>query len=140
MKQEFKLIICDTEKLRMATKPANAVQKQLMSDIAEWASNDGMDLLYPCDCPKGFQLHHVLGRSAKHNKTPIGHEFIIPVPYQYHDIKETNNLNVSYFKHNFTKKFGSQVSLYRIMISDMKMCHYAVPSIDKYNAIMSTGA
>ena len=79
----------------MANKAANAKQKQWMSDIAEWASNGNIDLMYDIDCESSFQLHHVLGRSAKQNKIPIGHWFIIPVPYLYHYIKEKNDLNVS---------------------------------------------
>ena len=47
----------------MAMKQANAAQKQWMKDIAGWANNN-IDLLYDYDDPKGFQLHHVLGRSA----------------------------------------------------------------------------
>ena len=71
-------------------KPANAKQKQWMKDVASWADG-GVNFLYGCDDPKGFELHHVLGRSAKHNKTAIGHWFIIPVPYTYHNIKEKND-------------------------------------------------
>lgn len=124
---------------RVSPKP-NAVQKQLMSDIAEWAENWGMHFLYGCDCPKGFQLHHVLGRTAIHNKVPIGHEFIIPVPFQYHDNNEKNDLNVTYFKHNFTGRFGKQTAIYHSMYQDMNNDGYKMPSVEVFNAIMDTNA
>ena len=125
----------------MANKPANAAQKQWMSDIAEWSSNEGMNLLYDFDDPKGFELHHVLGRSAKHNKVAIGHWFIIPVPYTYHNIKEQNFLNVSFFKHNFTDRFGYQRDLFKKMVDSMnKNYDYIAPHTDIYNAIMDTRA
>jgi len=92
------------------------------------------------DFLRGFQLHHVLGRSAKHNKVAIGHEFIIPVPIQYHDINEKNDLNVSYFKHNFTERFGKQFELFVTMYQVMRVRGYAVPSKEILNAIMDTRA
>ena len=124
----------------MANKPANAKQKKWMADIASWANSGGVNFLYGCDDPKGFQLHHVLGRSAKHNKVAIGHEFIIPVPFTYHDINEKNDLNVSYFKHNFTYEFGKQTELYDRMCTDMLMMQYETPHYDIYKAIMDTNA
>lgn len=124
----------------MASKPANAVQKKWMSDIAEWANGEGMNMLADWDCSKGIQLHHVLGRSAKHNKVAIGHWFIIPVPYQYHDISETNDLNVSYYKHNFTEKFGKQHELFVVMCGVMRIRGYTVPSKEIINSIMDTRA
>ena len=124
----------------MVMKPANAKQKQWMNDVAEWAHGGNMDLLYDVDTDCGFQLHHVLGRSAKHNKVNIGHWFIIPVPFLYHDINEKHNLNVSYFKHNFTDRFGMQRDLFNIMINDMKLSTYELPSTEVINSIMDTKA
>lgn len=124
----------------MTSKPANAAQKKWMSDIAEWASDEGMNVLADWDYSRGFQLHHVLGRSAKHNKVAIGHEFIIPVPIQYHDINEKNDLNVSYFKHNFTERFGKQFELFVTMYEVMRVRGYSVPSKGVLNAIMDTNA
>tara|TARA_R110002020_G_scaffold467655_1_gene691393 strand:- start:28604 stop:28975 length:372 start_codon:yes stop_codon:yes gene_type:complete len=123
----------------MANKPANAAQKKWMKDIAEWADG-GVNYLYSCDDPKGFQLHHVLGRSAKHNKIHVGHWFIIPVPFSYHDINEKNDLNVSYFKHNFTNEFGLQSVLFERMCNDMENLGYEIPPDDAYYAILDTRA
>lgn len=124
----------------MKSKPANTVQRKLMSDIAEWANDGGLELLYDCDLSKGFELHHVKGRSFKHNKIAIGHEFVYPVPYQYHAISEKNDLNVSYFKHNFTDKFGMESFIYLNMINDMKEKGYTIPSDKIISSIMDTGA
>ncbi len=123
------------------TKPANKKQRDLMANIAKWANEGGMEKLYPgVDCSQGIQLHHVLGRSAKQNKVAIGHEFVIPVPYQYHDINEKNSLNVSYFKHNFTDKFGMQRHIWNNMIFDMVAGGYEAPAHDVHLAIMTTNA
>ncbi|WP_372857661.1 hypothetical protein [Pseudoalteromonas sp.] len=123
----------------MATKPANAKQKQWMSDVAEWA-NDNIDLLYRFAPRQGVQLHHVLGRSAKHNKVAIGHWFIIPVPFELHDVSSNHPLNVTHHKHVFTEKFGKQSEIFDRMVNDMEVCGYETPPFDAWQAIMRTNA
>jgi len=132
--------INDTDQgIKMATKPANAAQKNWMNDITDWAY-ENIHMLYTGgyaqDC--NFQRHHVLGRSAKHNKVAIGHWFIIPVPFDLHDISSNDPLNVTHHKHAFTKRFGKQTELFSEMMADMDMCGYEVPSQEIYNAIMET--
>lgn len=124
----------------MAMKQANAAQKQWMKDISEWANNNNLDLLYDYDDPKGFQLHHVLGRSAKHNKVAIGHWFIIPVPFELHDVNSNNNYNVTHHKNRFTDKYGKQTFLFNDMVNDMRMDMYQLPPTEVLNAIMDTRA
>ena len=124
----------------MAMKQANAAQKQWMSDIADWASNNNLDLLYGYDDPKGFQLHHALGRSAKHNKVAIGHWFIIPVPFELHDVNGKHDCNVTHHKHKFTDKYGKQRLLFSDMVDDMRMEMYALPPSDILDSIMDTNA
>ena len=119
----------------MASKPANARQRQWMSDIAEWAE-DNIGALYQGHVNAPFQLHHVVGRSAKHNKVAIGHEFIIPVPAELHDVSSNHPLNVTHHKKAFVKEFGAQCDLFRVMISAMGNEGYDVPSMEIYNAIM----
>ena len=124
----------------MAMKQANAAQKKWMSDITEWAQ-DNMHILYGekwsgCE----IQRHHVLGRSAKHNKVGIGHWFIIPVPFVLHDVSSNHHENVTHRKKAFIKRFGTQASIFQVMVSAMKMDGYEVPSVDVYNAIMDSGA
>jgi len=124
----------------MANKPANAAQKKWMADIASFIEVNGLHVLYGAEylARTDFQLHHVLGRSAKHNKIAIGHWFIIPVPFELHDINEKNDLNVSYFKHNFTDKFGLQSEIFSTMIRYMKDLPFKIPSDEVYNSIMDT--
>ena len=141
----FKIITLSREALesKMATKPANKAQKQWMSDIADWASNNGMCLIYHGGWGKesSFQLHHVLGRSAKHNKVAIGHWFILPVPFDLHDVNSDHSMNVTHSKHNFTDAFGMQRELFDDMYKDMKNSYgYSLPPDDVYNAIMDTNA
>ena len=110
-------------------KQANAKQKQFMSDIAHWCENcSGIYYLYGFGWGDSqFHLHHVKGRSFKHKKTQVGHDFIIPVPIILHDFNSNNELNVTHYKHKFTKEFGSQVNIYMTMINDMKAFGYSVP-------------
>jgi hypothetical protein len=125
----------------MAAKPANAVQKKWMSDIAEWANDGGIDLLFGIEYPSSIQLHHVLGRSAKHNKIAIGHEFIIPLPFELHDVSSNEPDNVTHHKKVFTSKHGSQASLFLKMVQDMEEGgFYVVPDVFKCLAIKESGA
>ena len=123
----------------MAMKQANAIQKKWMSDISKWA-NDNLEYLFPDYIGEGFQLHHVLGRSAKHNKVPIGHEFILPVPIDLHDVDSNHELNVTHHKHAFTDAFGMQCNLFDSMYYSMTNQGYIVPSSKIHLAIMDTRA
>ena len=124
----------------MAMKQANAAQKQWMSDISDWASNNNLDLIYDYNDPKGFQLHHVLGRSAKHNKVAIGHWFIIPVLFELHDVSGKHDCNVTNYKHRFTDKYGNQREIFKDMVNDMRMEMYSLPPADVLRAIEDTRA
>jgi hypothetical protein len=133
--------INDTDQgIKMATKPANAAQKKWMSDVAEWANDDGIHILFGIAYPNSIQLHHVMGRSAKKNKVAIGHEFILPLPFELHDVSSNDPENVTHHKKAFVKKYGSQSGLFEIMFLDMLDRGYKVPSFDIYNAIVDTRA
>lgn len=121
-------------------KQANAKQKKWMSDIANWAEYH-IDKLYGVEyfCAR-IQLHHVLGRSAKHNKIAIGHEFILPVPFKLHDVSSNHHFNVTYCKNNFTNQYGMQRDIFRKMYESMKDQSYDVPCVEVYNSIMDTRA
>ncbi|HHZ95115.1 MAG TPA: hypothetical protein EYN67_06045 [Flavobacteriales bacterium] len=124
----------------MATKPANAKQKQWMKDIAEWAENN-IQILYGNEWSnKPIQLHHVLGRSAKHNKVAIGHEFVLPVPFVLHDVSSDHPSNVTHYKHKFTDKYGKQRDLFLQMIEDMRDYGYELPPYDVCESIRGTSA
>ena len=122
----------------MAMKKANARQKKFMSDVIEW-SNDSIHLLYGEKYYKAMcQIHHVIGRSSKQNKVPIGHDFILPVPFHLHDVSSNHDLNVTHRKKAFTAHFGTQRYLFSMLCDSMKDQGYAIPSIKVIDAIMST--
>jgi len=121
-------------------KKANTAQKQWMSDIAEWAENN-IQILYGDDyIDSPFQLHHVVGRSAKHNKVHIGHAFIIPVPFELHDVSSNHPCNVTHFKKKFVKKYFRQSYLFVTMLNEMADEDYELPDTDVISAIMDTNA
>jgi len=122
-------------------KQANTVQKKLMEDISIWAANGGLRMLYGDKWEfSRFQLHHVLGRSAKHNKINIGHEFIIPVPFDLHDVSSNHELNVTHHKHAFTDEFGKQGDLFNKMATDMDEQGYITPDLEVCYTIKDTNA
>ena len=125
----------------MATKPANAKQKKWMRDMSDYIQAVSIGKYYGDEyngC--NFQLHHVKGRSAKHNKIAIGHEFIIPVPFDLHDVNSNHGDNVTHHKHKFTDRFGLQSSIFERVFNDMEAYDYDVPSSDILYAIMDTRA
>ncbi len=123
----------------MATKPANTKQKKWMAVIAEFAS-DNLHLLYGPDFQgSAFQLHHCTGRSAKHNKVAIGHWFILPVPFELHDVSSNHPLNVTHNKKAFTDCFGKQSQIFNYMLRHMDCLgfDYEVPN-DVVNSIATS--
>ena len=134
----FKTIITNTEHLKM--KQANAKQKQWMKDIAEW-SIDNIDLLYGDEWSGApFHIHHVLGRTAKHNKVPIGHWFLLPVPIAMHDPNLNHEFHVGKCKKAFVKKFGRQSDIFQCLVGCIGQWGYDLPPDEVYNAIMDTNA
>ena len=125
--------------LKMA-KPANAKQSKLLDDITELINEIGFGFLYGDEYQdyNAIQRHHVVGRSAKHNKTPIGHEFVIPVPYELHDVLSNHKDNVTHYKKRFVDRFGTQRSIYAKLIEAMVENGYAVPDTNILEAIQGT--
>ena len=122
----------------MAAKQANLAERKWMDDITEWAQ-ENMHVLFGHEYSgRGFQRHHVVGRSAKQNKIGVGHFFILPIPFALHDVSSNHPLNVTHRKKAFTAKFGMQRDLFATMYHSMMEQGYSVPSIDVFNAIMST--
>jgi hypothetical protein len=123
-------------------KQANAKQRQWESDVAEWAQ-DNLHFLYGDeynDSHHRIELHHVVGRSAKRNKVAIGHEFILPVPFMLHNVMSNHKDNVTNFKKNFVKRFGTQRNLFATMIGSMAEQGYIVPDDIILDAIGATSA
>ena len=121
-------------------KQANAAQRKWMNDITEWAS-DNISLLYGLEwANKPIQRHHVLGRSAKHNKVAIGHWFILPIPWDLHDVMSNHHFNVTHRKKAFTTHFGMQRDLFLLMLESMRDQGYELPSAEVCEAIRKTSA
>lgn len=119
----------------------NVKQKRWLYDVARWAANSSVfNTMYDGVNTSRFELHHVLGRSAKHNKVPIGHWFVIPVPFELHNVMSGHPDNVTHFKHRFTARFGEQRLLFSAMLGDMALNDYALPPDDVIDAIMDTKA
>ena len=124
----------------MATKAANAAQRQWRRNITEWAY-DNIHTLYGLKyLNSNFQRHHVLGRSATHNNVAIGHWFIIPVPFELHDVSSNHPLNVTHHKRAFTEKYGMQRDLFLQMVEAMRDDCYELPPADVCEAIRLTKA
>ena len=66
----------------------------------------------------GIQLHHVKGRSYKHNKQLIGPWFILPLAFRYHDVSSDNPFNVTHWPKRFEIEFGRQKDLFLRMCGD----------------------
>ena len=126
----------------MANKPANKLQKDWMDSITKFINDNGLGILY--DGYEGrieMQRHHVLGRSAKHNKVHIGHWFVIPVPYELHEPNEKHEFHVGHRKNKFVSKFGKQSDIFSKMCDIMRSQGYFQPVPAKaYWAIMDTRA
>ena len=125
----------------MATKPANAAQKKWMSDITAFINEESLGILYPEYTGQyAMQRHHVLGRSAKHNKIAIGHWFVIPVPFELHDPNVTHEFHVGHCKKAFIERHGYQRGIFQCLVSCMDKWGYDTPPMDVYYAIMDTNA
>ena len=120
-------------------KQTNAAQKRWMADIAEFIGGVGLGVLFPgYESRNDMQLHHVLGRSAKHNKIAIGHWFILPVPVELHDVASNHTYNVTHHKRFFTLHYGMQSALFAELVEMMREDAYELPPIEVLTAIDDT--
>lgn len=112
-----------------------------MADIASFIDDVGIGALYG-DYSGAYQLHHVKGRAFKHNKVAIGHEFVIPVPFELHDVHSNHPLNVTHFKKKFVAELGKQSEIFCRMLKLMTAHGYdtSIITTEIYATIMDTGA
>lgn len=116
----------------------NAVQRKWLAMVTEWYESIGY-LDEDLNGDYSVERHHVVGRKGKHNKIPIGHWFILPLPFRFHNIQSGDIHNVTNFKHNFTGRFGLQSELFKEMIDSMVYFGYKLPfGRDVIDAIMDT--
>ena len=133
--------IRNLERLKVA-KQADTAQRKWMDDITDYVNENGLGDLYGHEYEgrTDIQRHHVLGRTAKHNKIHIGHWFIIPVPYELHEPNEKHKYHVGHCKKEFVKRFGNQRALYECLVDHMVELGYSVPPTDAHYAILETNA
>lgn len=112
-----------------------AEQKRWMERIAQYAEEHGA---FPKH--KGnydFQLHHVRGRTYKHNKVAIGHWLILPIETKYHDVNSNNPWNVTHWPKRYAIEFGKQKDQFVAMCMVIKEEDNGLPfGDDVLNAIM----
>lgn len=115
----------------------NAAERKWLQTISDWYHEIGfIDMELESYL---FQCHHVGGRKYKHNKVKIGHWFVLPLPFDLHDVSSNNPLNVTHHKHAFTEKFGLQSELFKEMINSMIDHGFDLPFGDVVvDAIMDT--
>lgn len=119
----------------------NAKEKQFMKAVMDFHNSYGVGYLYGeewhCD---PIQCHHVAGRTYKNNKVHIGHYFILPIPFDLHDVHSNHPLNVTHWRNRFTAEFGMQRDLWLKMVNRMTDENTINPSdLDFiYTAIMSS--
>jgi len=117
---------------------ASALQTKWLSMITDWYNDAGYED-YQLNRCYNVQRHHCCGRKAKHNKVAIGHWFVLPLPFIYHDVSSNDIYNVTHHRHNFTGHFGLQSELFKEMISSMILFGYELPfGQDVIDAIMDT--
>ena len=117
----------------------NAAQRQWLKDIAEYHQESGVQYLYGDGYGHhDYQLHHVVGRSYKQDKIPVGNWFALPVPICLHDVHSNHPDNVTHFRRRFTARFGTQRELFKSMVNRMAGAGYCVPDKEVMQAIMAT--
>ena len=86
------------------------------------------------------QFHHVKGRTYMHNKVHIGEWFILPLPWEYHDVHSNSGLCVTHFPKNFVAEFGKQSELWKPMVDEIRGYYRQLPfDQDVIDAVMDTG-
>ena len=119
----------------------NSDEKQWLDDIVNHINDYGLGFYGDeFEGRTDFQIHHVLGRTAKQNKVEIGHWFILPVPIELHAPGSNHPDNVTHFKHNFTRRYGNQRDIFESLMESMFDSGYPTPNDEVYHAIMSTRA
>ena len=114
-----------------------AVHKKWLETVANWYQCHGFSDNELNEYQ--FQIHHAVGRTAKHNKIAIGHWFVLPLPIALHDVSSNHAYNVTHHKHAFTERFELQSELFKEMIDSMQDGGIDLPfDVDVINAIKDT--
>ena len=76
------------------------------------------------------QIHHVKGRTFKHDKVLIGPWYILPLTPRLHDVGSNNAFNVTHWKKRFEIEYGTQNQLFFQMVNAMLEQGQEVPVPD----------
>jgi len=110
----------------------NKTEKEFMKAVMDFHNGYGVGYLYGDEWQGSpLQCHHVAGRTYKQNKIHIGHFFILPVPFDLHDVSSNHNLNVTHWRNRFTATFGMQRDLWLSVVSRM----HSQGAIDEFPAL-----
>jgi len=116
-------------KIKQSTK-----HKQWLQTVVEFAAKHGPVV-------KGHgrvQIHHVVGPTYVHNKVPIGHWFLLPLPFELHDVSSNHPCNVTHFRKRFTEEHGEQRILFELMCEIIRAEGGTLPPDEALQAIQQT--
>lgn len=122
-------------------KTPNARQVKFLDLVTEWAKDNIQDLYGDEFCGHRIQRHHCVGRSYVQNKVHIGQDFVIPVPFELHDVSSNHPLSVTDHRLAFVNHFGPERDLFATMIESMIDQGYerlSLPSDEVLKAVAST--
>lgn len=125
----------------MANRNPNKREKDWLKAITEYINEFGLGVLYSDYKDRvDMQRHHVLGKSAKHNKVHIGYWFVNPIPFELHDVKSNHPLNITHHKNKFKEKYGAESDIFQDLVRGMSFAGYDnyLPPDEVLRAIMDT--
>lgn len=82
-----------------------------------------------------IQIHHCVGSTAKQNKIPIGHWFILPLNWRLHDISSGAPDNITLNKREFEWRHGTEKELFAYMVNAFKAVGKYTPPTEILTAI-----
>ncbi len=86
-----------------------------------------------------IQVHHVMGRTYKHNKVLIGPWYVLPLAIRYHDVHSNHFANVTHWPKRFAIEYGYQQDLFKKMCLNMIELGVTIPfDSDVMDAIMDS--
>lgn len=77
----------------------------------------------------GVQIHHVVGRKFKHNKTLIGGHYILPLHHDLHMVTGSHPAAYHKNKHRFIEEFGHPRDLWLKCYTSVQDSHSIDESI-----------
>lgn len=113
-----------------------ANHKRWLKRVADYAERYGC---FPHQDLCEFQIHHVVGRTGRHKKVEIGHWFILPVQWDFHDVSSNNPHNVTHWRRRYTDNYGLQSEQWLKMVNDILRDDGELPfGQDVIDSIMDT--